>query len=56
MAKEAPLTKPSTFFLAWSIATMLLPSAGLICNRSCLTIGRVMMNTDASLSTIALTG
>ena len=35
---------------------MLLPSAGLICNRSCLTIGKVMMDTDAPLSTMALTG
>ncbi len=35
---------------------ILLPSAGLICNRSCLIIGRVMMDTDAPLSTIVLTG
>src|SRR6266540_6005247 len=56
MAKGASRTKLSTFFLAWSTATMLLPFAGLICNRSCLTIGRVMMDTDASLSTITLTG
>src|SRR6266540_3619704 len=55
MAKGASRTKSSTFFLAWSTATMLLPSAGLICNRNCLTIGRVMMDTDAPLSTIALT-
>ena len=56
MAKGAPRTKPSTFFLAWSTATMLLPSAGLICNRSCLTIDKIMMDTDAPLSTIVLTG
>src|SRR6266542_3253114 len=56
MAKEAPRMKPITFFLAWSTATMLLPSAGLICNRSCLTIGRIIMDTDAPLSTMALTG
>src|SRR6266542_4146234 len=56
MAKGAPRTKPITFFLAWSTATMLLPSAGLICNHSCLTIGKVIMDTDALLLTIALTG
>src|SRR6266498_1384166 len=56
IAKGAPRTKPSTFFLAWSTVTMLLPSAGLICSRSCLTIGNVMMDTDAPLSTIAFTG
>src|SRR6266540_687021 len=56
MAKGASRTKPITFFLAWSTATMLLPSAGLICNHNCLTIGKVMIDTDASLSTMALTG
>ncbi len=56
MVKGAPWTKPSTFFLAWSTATILLPSAGLICSRSCLTIGKVMIDTDAPLSTMALTG
>ena len=56
MAKGAPRTKLITFLLAWSTATMLLPSAGLICNHNYLTIGRVMMDTDASLLTIALTG
>src|SRR6266511_2622551 len=39
MAKGASRTKPITFFLAWSTVTMLLPSVGLICNHSCLTIG-----------------
>src|SRR6266542_3011989 len=52
MIKGASQTKPITFFLAWSTATMLLPSAGLICNRSCFTIGKVMMDTDAPLSTM----
>src|SRR6266540_4994519 len=56
MAKGAPRTKPSTFFLAWSTAMILLPSAGLICSRSCLTIGKIMMDTDTPLSTMALTG
>src|SRR6266498_2379791 len=56
IAKGAPQTKPITFFLAWSTATMLLPSAGLICNHNCLTIGKVMMDTDALLSIMALTG
>src|SRR6266540_2196044 len=56
IAKGAPQTKLITFFLAWSTAMILLPSAGLICSRSCLTIGKVIMDTDALLSTIALTG
>ena len=56
MAKGAPQTKPITFFLAWSTATMLLPSAELICSHSCLTIGNVIMDINAPLSTIALTG
>src|SRR6266511_6306660 len=56
MAKRAPQMKLITFFLTWSTATILLPSAGLICSRSCLTIGKVIMDTDALLSTIALTG
>src|SRR6266540_3712212 len=56
IAKRASQMKLITFFLAWFTATMLLPSAGFICSRSYLTIGRVMMDTDASLSTIALTG
>ena len=55
IAKEAPHTKPITFLLAWSTATMLLPSARLICSRNCFTIGSVMMDTNAPLSTIALT-
>ena len=56
MAKRALQTKLITFFLAWSTATMLLPSAGLICSHSCLTIGRIMIDIDTSLSIIALTG
>ena len=55
MTKGAPRTKPITFLLAWSTATMLLPSAKLIYSYSCLTIGNVMMDTDAPLSTMALT-
>src|SRR6266498_1033433 len=56
MAKRASRTKLITFLLAWSTATMLLPSARLICSRSCLTIDKIMMDTDAPLSTIVLTG
>ena len=56
IAKRASQTKLITFFLAWSITTMLLPSAGLIYNRSCLTIGSIMMDTDAPLFMITLTG
>src|SRR6266542_2814336 len=56
MVKEASQMTSITFFLTWSTATILLPSAGLICNRSCLTIGKVMIDTDAPLSTMALTG
>ncbi len=56
MAKKALQTKPIIFFLAWSTITMLLPFAGLICNRSYLTIGKVMMDTDVPLSIMTLTG
>ncbi len=55
MAREAPHTKPITFFLAWSTATMLLPSARLICSYNCLTISKVIMDTDAPLSIMAFT-
>src|SRR6266498_1376145 len=55
MVKRALQTKPITFLLAWSTATILLPSAGLICSHSCLTIGNIIMDTNAPLSTMALT-
>jgi len=56
MVKRVSFTKPITFFLAWSTVMMLLLSARLITNLNYLTIGRVIIDTNALLSTMALTG
>ena len=55
IARKVSQTKPIIFLLAWFTVIILLPSAGLICSLSYLIIDKVIIDTDALLSTIALT-